>query len=236
LLNKLPHSKFQSLQDKYSSLEDEKGPNKYIVKYEYYIERDLERALLLQLHQKNDLDILDIGSGFGWFGLICRELGHSYIGLDDGRVPLYAEAFSLLGLKRYIHRILPFQSLPAFKEKFDLIACFQICFNLYPGHYDWGFGEWAYFMHNLAEYTRNDTLSLLIEFNCNPSDLHEGRACSHLLEDWLLSSGFTALADWTVYFSSAKKNIPFKRWFDDWHRAQPKINALRSLAKIFLPR
>ena len=47
-------------------------------------------------------DILDIGSGAGYFLYLCQWLGHRPLGLDVDDVPLYPEMTQMLGVKRMI--------------------------------------------------------------------------------------------------------------------------------------
>src|SRR2546428_6601423 len=59
------------------------------------------------------------------------------------------EIFRALGLQRIIARIEPFQPLPAFDRKFDLITAFMICFNGHKRPALWGPKEWSFFLDDL---------------------------------------------------------------------------------------
>ena len=217
LLTELPAGFIQGLAEKYPLYPGVRGVNKYIHEYDFYILQSIKRAVLLKLHQRDRLNILDIGSGVGWFAFICTKLGHTCIGLDEDSEALYTETFSLLGFERYIHRIMPFQPLPNFREKFDLVTCFQICFNLYTlDNYDWGPGEWAYFIYDLVNQF-GPTMDLFIGFNFHESDLHNGKFYSPLVKHWLENHGFILLPGGKVYFSPHDKQVPFKDWLDEWH-------------------
>jgi len=93
--------------------------------------------------------ILDIGSGAGYFLYICKWLAHNPLGLDIDEVPMYAEMTRMLGLPRVIWRVNAFQRLPEFAHKFDLVTAFMICFNGHKSPALWGPEEWTFFLDDL---------------------------------------------------------------------------------------
>jgi SAM-dependent methyltransferase len=81
------------------------------------------------LHRVAPKQILDLGCGGGFFLFICRHYGHSVTGLDLDEFPLLRELTGLLQVPRVNWTIEPFQSLPDFGQKFDLITAFSTRFN-----------------------------------------------------------------------------------------------------------
>jgi len=112
------------------------------------------RVRRLELDYGRRKQILDIGSGAGYFLYICKWLGHEAIGLDIDEVPMYPEMTHLLGLQRVVWRVQAFVPLPDLGRKFDLITAFMICFNNHNQEDLWGVPEWDFFLEDLANHLR----------------------------------------------------------------------------------
>ncbi|MDQ6654424.1 MAG: class I SAM-dependent methyltransferase [Verrucomicrobiota bacterium] len=126
---------------------------------------DVERWLRLNLRRAHDLgltrtprgrslNILDLGSGGGFFLLVCKLRGHRGIGLDLARPPLYGELFNLFGLRRVISAIEAFKPLPesaAAHGPFDLVTAFSVCFNGQHTPELWGSREWDFLLDDLQQ-------------------------------------------------------------------------------------
>ncbi len=118
------------------------GPFKYF-DLATYLRMNARRAVRLGLDRATPRRILDLGSGFGWFAVVCRELGHEVVGLDvvtpgsDGS-DLYTDVIELLGVRRVAHRIEAGVALPEeLAGPFDLVTAFQIVFGK-----TWSVGDW----------------------------------------------------------------------------------------------
>jgi SAM-dependent methyltransferase len=139
---------FQAIYERYAAENSGEGWRKY-VDLKKWIAISLQRVDELELDWGRRKHVLDIGSGAGYFLYICRWLGHDTLGLDINDVPMYAEMFRLLGLRRVLWRVESFQPLPAFDRKFDLITAFMICFNGHKSPALWGPKEWSFFFDDL---------------------------------------------------------------------------------------
>ena len=93
--------------------------------------------------------VLDLGSGAGYFPLICRTEGHRPLALDLDDEPLYRELIEFFGLPRLVHRIAPLQSLPDDLGEFDVVTAFRICFDTNGDGSQWGADEWAFLLQDL---------------------------------------------------------------------------------------
>ena len=62
---------------------------------------------------------------------ILKNLGHSVIGLDIDRVPLFGELLELFGVRRVVYKIDAFEPLPDLGQQFDWITAFSANFYLY---------------------------------------------------------------------------------------------------------
>jgi SAM-dependent methyltransferase len=124
---------------------------------------DARRWLKLNIRRAQDigldrarrpLRVLDVGSGAGYFLFVCRELGHSGIGLDVAEPVFYGKIFQQLGLERVVWRVEAREPLPETLlagGKFDLITAFSIAFNGHKSAHVWGPPEWDFLLNDLRD-------------------------------------------------------------------------------------
>ena len=115
---------------------------------------NIRRIRQLELDLARPKQILDLGCGAGYFLYIAQLLGHSGVGLDMDRLPMFREITRLLGVRRVVQRIQAFRQLPNFGQKFDLITAFMICFNNHKMPGLWGVPEWEFFLDDLAKHLK----------------------------------------------------------------------------------
>jgi SAM-dependent methyltransferase len=115
---------------------------------------NIRRIRQLELDLARPKQILDLGCGAGYFLYIAQLLGHSGVGLDMDRLPMFREITRLLGVRRVVQRIQAFRPLPNFGQKFDVITAFMICFNNHKMPGLWGIPEWKFFLNDLAKYLK----------------------------------------------------------------------------------
>ena len=115
---------------------------------------NIRRIRQLELDVARPKQILDLGCGAGYFLYIAQLLGHSGVGLDMDRLPMFREITRLLGVRRVVQRIEGFRPLPNFDQKFDVITAFMICFNDHKMPGLWGIPEWKFFLNDLAKYLK----------------------------------------------------------------------------------
>jgi SAM-dependent methyltransferase len=113
---------------------------------------NIRRIRQLELDVARPKRILDLGCGAGYFLYIAQLLGHSGIGLDMDRLPMFREITRLLGVRRVVQQIQAFHPLPSFGQKFDVITAFMICFNNHKMPELWGVREWEFFLNDLAKH------------------------------------------------------------------------------------
>lgn len=138
-------------------------PNiKKYIDLERWLPKYITIARLLALHRTTGKRILDIGSGCGWFGLLCKELGHEPLGLDHPeRSRFYRECCEIMGIPVIDHDISPFTPLPV-PGKFDIIVLLMSSF--YIQHTYWEIPAWRNFLQNLDELLGKDGI-ILFELN-----------------------------------------------------------------------
>ena len=116
-----------------------------------WLKRHVAKIQDLQLHRPPPRAILDLGCGGGFFLFIAQHFGHSGIGLDVDEFPLFRELTNLLAVPRVVWTIAPFQPLPEFDRKFDLITAFSTRFNRDPADvHIWGVKEWNFLLDDLS--------------------------------------------------------------------------------------
>ena len=110
---------------------------------------DADKLSLIQ--KKRRLNVLDLGTGCGYFPLVCRHVGHSVSAIDKQQGK-YGYAREKLSIDAVQWEITPQNPLPKFEQCFDLVTAFQPVFFLYrSGHYGepWNSEEWEDFFSHL---------------------------------------------------------------------------------------
>jgi SAM-dependent methyltransferase len=115
---------------------------------------NIRRIRQLELDLSRPKRILDLGCGAGYFLYIAQLLGHSGLGLDIDRLPMFREITRLLGVRRVVQQIHAFRPLPSLGQKFDVITAFMICFNEHKMPGLWGTPEWDFFLDDLAKHLK----------------------------------------------------------------------------------
>jgi SAM-dependent methyltransferase len=155
----IPRQEFDAIRRKYL-VEDPGAPGSMIVhtgtrKYldeRKWIENAVERALTVGLHTRGPLSILDLGCGVPYFLLVARHFGHRGVGVDLDENRMFNELTQLFGIERVAHRIVPFQRLPEFGRRFDLITSYMSYFNFYFANdrpRAWTADEWRFFFDDI---------------------------------------------------------------------------------------
>ncbi len=117
-----------------------------------WIEINIRRIREVEVDLSRPKHILDLGCGAGYFLYIAQLLGHSGVGLDIDRLPMFREITRLLGVRRVVQRIEAFRPLPDLGRKFDFITAFMICFNNHKMPDLWKVPQWEFFLDDLAKH------------------------------------------------------------------------------------
>ena len=155
---------FERIRSRYVNPNDPIGWPKYVDAWQW-LELAIKQARFLQLDRRKPVRVLDIGSGAGYFLFVCKQLGHSVMGLDLDWPPMYAEMFEMLKMPRRVWRIEPFQPLPDLESRFDFITGFAVCFNSHGSDDVWGMKEWEFFLDDLFENIVSKTGEIYFELN-----------------------------------------------------------------------
>ena len=142
---------FEQIRQRYSVADPGADWPKYL-DLDRWIEINIRRIREVELDLSRPKHILDLGCGAGYFLYIAQLLGHSGVGLDIDRLPMFREMTHLLGVRRVVQRIEAFRPLPDLGRKFDLITAFMICFNNHKMPDLWKVPQWQFFIDDLAKH------------------------------------------------------------------------------------
>jgi 2-polyprenyl-3-methyl-5-hydroxy-6-metoxy-1,4-benzoquinol methylase len=184
MLAQIDRERAREIQQRYAN--STAGYAKY-ADIEPWLRLNRERVQDLNLHRSTPKRVLDLGCGGGFFLFILKNLGHSVLGLDVERVPLFGELLELFGVPRLIYRINAFEPLPNLGQKFDRITAFSVNFNLHhPSKERWGTAEWDFLLRDLQMHL---TPGGRIFFGLNP--LYSGGYYTPQIRDLFVRRGAT---------------------------------------------
>jgi hypothetical protein len=158
---------FERSRDRYADEDPYPGSSKYL-DLDKWLDVAIKRAQHLGLPGKHGLDLLDIGTGAGYFPFVCRDYGHNCLGLDVPDIAMYNELIDLLDVERRNWRIQPFVPLPQLGRRFDLVTAFSICFNGHGTDNLWGQEEWGFFLNDVRSNHLIETGAIYLELNREP--------------------------------------------------------------------
>ena len=144
---------FEQIRRRYSVADPGADWPKYL-DLDRWIKVNIRRIRQVELDLARPKQILDLGCGAGYFLYIAQLLGHSGVGLDMDRLPMFREITRLLDVNRVVQRIDAFHPLPSFGQKFDVITAFMICFNNHKMPGLWRVREWEFFLDDLAKHLK----------------------------------------------------------------------------------
>jgi len=165
MLEKIPKEPYEHLYLKYKDVDPYPGYSKYL-EAGVHIARAIRNAKKLDLckNESGTLDILDIGSGAGYFPFVCKHYNHQAMAIDLPDNPMYNEMKNLLGVECLHYAILPFQVFPPLEKKFDLITGFQILFDRPRDQSPWGSKEWTFFLKDIRKILKPEA-RVFLELN-----------------------------------------------------------------------
>lgn len=179
--------RFADIKRRYEHVDPNPGFSKFL---------DLDRFLAMTyLHftyaglvGKGPLDILDLGTGAGYFPLLCRLRGHRIHTTDLPEHAFYAEMVDLLGVERFGYRTERFEPMPSWGRRYDLITAFLVVFNNHCVENLWGPDEWRFFIEDLRTTHAKPGATLVLRLNRDPPG-PEGRFYTPELLDYFKSQG-----------------------------------------------
>jgi SAM-dependent methyltransferase len=144
---------FEKIRQRYTVADPGADWPKYL-NLDHWIGVNIRRIRQVELDVARPKSILDLGCGAGYFLYIAQLLGHSGVGLDMDRLPMFREITRLLDVRRVVQQIQAFRPLPSLGQKFDVITAFMICFNNHKMPGLWAVPEWEFFLDDLAKHLK----------------------------------------------------------------------------------
>jgi SAM-dependent methyltransferase len=155
--------RFRAHWDPFPSL----GPEKFL-DLNVWLREAVHRYLLLGVDKMGpNRRVLDLGSGTGYFLLVCRHMGHDVLGIDLDTEPIYNQCFEFFGLPRAVHRIEPMRSLIPLPHPFELVTAFMTTFHWYEDETPWPAEPWRFFLKDVRGRLSKRG-RMVIKFNLNP--------------------------------------------------------------------
>jgi hypothetical protein len=132
-----------------------------------FLPTTISRAYFLGLHQFRKLSILDIGTGVGYFPVVCKYYGHSAIAIDQDSNQVFEDVTKWLNVDRRTWEIRAFEPVPSMGQRFDLITAFMVNFDrVKESNYEpWGPEEWEFFLSDMAQNHLEDGGRLVLLLN-----------------------------------------------------------------------
>jgi hypothetical protein len=148
IIGSIDANRFEAIRARYRDTDPDPGSSKYL-DLQSWIRVALGRAHGMKLHRRRACDVLDLGTGCGYFPFVCRSYGHRALGLDLPDNDLYNEMIELLRVDRRLCAIQAGVPLPAFETRFDWVTGFMVCFNNHGREDLWGPSEWEFFLEDV---------------------------------------------------------------------------------------
>ncbi len=134
----------------------------------YWIPVCEQRAQRLGLDRAPPRRILDIGTGCGYFPLVCRGYGHDVVAIDcAARHPFFRDVTQALGVAVIPHDVAPLVPLPPL-DTFDVITAYMVTFNGHETPALWDAPEWRYFLGDMRSRLRPGG-TIAMELNREPN-------------------------------------------------------------------
>jgi hypothetical protein len=198
-------SNFSSLVVEFSEDSSQKSRSKYL-DYSRHVAVAARRALALNLDKQQPLNVLDIGTGTGYFPLTCRHLGHKVMTIDYLTEGVYQRLIRHFDIPQIDCGIMPFQKLPDLGERFDVVTAFAIAFSKRQDTgIIWGPKEWDFLMDDLRANLMNSGGVLWLWLN---PMFPFGARYDDALRDFFLKKGATVSDQHVVWQPDAVTNDP----------------------------
>ena len=168
-----------------------------------FLTATLGYAYRLGLHESPPLAILDLGTGAGYFPVVCEFYGHIAIAIDRPGNPVFEDVTRWLNVDRRVHEIRAYQPLPFLERRFDLVTAFMLNFDQYfdRDYAPWGIEEWDFFLSDVAENQLLPNGRLVLRLNPHTTK-H-----SNILK-YFQTKGAEITNDWVEFRSLAQHIVP----------------------------
>ena len=113
----------------------------------------------LGLHRVRGRSILDLGTGPGHAPWVFGFLGHEALGFDMPLEPwsagatrhLYDDLCEIFGVRKLAGTVAPYEPLPGFGRRFDVVTAFMVKFSSTLGGEPWPRAAWSFFLADVFD-------------------------------------------------------------------------------------
>lgn len=165
ILRTVDLEKFKFFQEHYKDADPPPGGYSKYLDIRTWMASKLTYIYMLKLHKKKPIQILDIGTGPGYFPYLCSLYGHKVVAIDLDIVPMYNELIKFFHIDRRTWRIVKFEKLPDLGIRFDLVTAFMIKFNQHDRPDQWGIEEWRFMLEDLKTNQIVKNGRIFLDFN-----------------------------------------------------------------------
>jgi len=162
-VKKIINNKFESL-DEFKETSDLESFEKYFLFKENFIQHAFIRAINLDIDKTQNLSILDLGTGAGYFPFICNYYGNDAESIDIKGNTFYDKSTRALGLTKF-HQEIKYNEDLIPEKKYDLICAYMICFNGHRTKDVWGVNEWKIFITSIIKKNLKISGKIFLSFN-----------------------------------------------------------------------
>lgn len=148
IIDKIPKKEFLEAKKELLNYDPYPGYSKYFDIKPWMLDM-VWRAYILGLNKSKPKNILDIGTGNGYFPFCCKYYGHEVKSIDINDNIIFNKLISLLGVDRKSYAVKKYEPMPSFNQKFDLVTGFHIYFNGHRTAELWKKEEWQFFLQDL---------------------------------------------------------------------------------------
>ena len=165
-INNIDKNEFEKIKQEYENYDPYPGYSKYLNMKPWMLD-NVWRAHLLGLNNsKPSKNILDIGTGNGYFPHICRQYRHNVRSIDVDFNPIFNALIKLLKIPRLDYAVKAYENIPKFDIKFDVVTGFHTYFNGHRTDHVWTWKEWEFFMKDLKNNLCNPGAEVFFIINC----------------------------------------------------------------------
>ncbi|MFM7683303.1 MAG: hypothetical protein ACKO7P_11240 [Bacteroidota bacterium] len=197
MVRKVNKRGFETIAKQFKTYDPYPGYSKYLDIKPWFID-NLWRCYLLGLNNSKPVNILDIGTGNGYFPFICKQYGHTVRTIDIGFNPIFNSLIQILDIPRRDYAVCANEPIDPFDIKFDLVTGFHTYFNGHKTENVWTSKEWEFFLKDLQKNLCNPNAAAYFIIN---KEHNKAVAIDSELEAFFISKGAEVDGD-RVYFPS----------------------------------
>jgi hypothetical protein len=199
LIKSINPVELNKIQTEYKNYDPAPGYSKYLNIKPWMLD-NVWRTFILGLNNSSGKNILDIGTGNGYFPYACKFYNHTVRSIDIESNDIFNELISLLEIPRLEYAVQSYTPIPKFDVKFDLFTGFHTYFNGHRTENVWKKEEWDFFLKDLKNNHGHENSEAYFIIN---QEHHLDYPIAPELVEYFISKGAEISND-RVYFKDFK--------------------------------